>query len=297
MRGASFLVGTGLLALALVGSGNGTAEAQAPAAWVPGERMADTMARLMDTVRTVSDKTPYGYDRGVCFMAGFFLPGDTGTFKRRLLKGEKYAFLAAGESAAQGIHLEVENDQFNLVVSKDHRGAAQPVIQFTAPFTGTYTMRARLVRAARGSFCAVAVLRHGGFDVPVRNLAVATAGLLKECKGVDARTKEPVTFLATPGQWAIHGAVLRQGEDYNVTGIQLGTGIRAFLARADNNASDIDLWVNDESGNNLGKDVLRDARPIVALKAVRRPSHGMRVKNVESRGPSLVLSAILVVGR
>jgi hypothetical protein len=297
MRGTKWLV-AGVLALVVVGASTGQARAQAPMRWVPGERMTEALTRLMGTVRDVSNKGPYGYDRGVCLMAGFFSEGQTGTFKRHLVKGQQYAFFAAGESSARGIHLEVENDEYRLVVSKDQRGAAQPVIQFTAPFTGTYTMRARLVNATHASFVGVAVLRRGGFNVPVVNLAEATAGLIEEGKRVDAGTNAPVTFLATPGQWAVHGAVLDEGESYTVTGIQLGgMGRRVFLARGDDNATDIDLWAFDERGNEIGKDVLVNARPIVDIFALFRPSHGMKVKNVRSRGRSLVLSAILVVGR
>jgi hypothetical protein len=285
----------GVLALALLAATTSSVEAQARPRWVPGERMTDAMTKMMATVRAVSDKTTFGYDNGVCLMAAFVPEKGKVAFNRQLVKDQRYAILAVGEGSVQDLDLEVVDDR-GRVVASDTKADPEAVVIFRAPATGTYTLRLHLFKARSASFCAVAVLREGGYDVPVRNLTDAASGLIAEGTRLhESKRGRSVTFLDTPNQWAVYGSVLKPGEDVRITGLQFGVGERALLAAGDTNSTDIDLWLEDENGKNLDSDTDPDARPKINLFAKHRPSHGMRVKNVAARGPALVLSAILQV--
>jgi hypothetical protein len=272
----------------------GATPAGAAEQWGPGKHMTQAVGRVMGSVRLASNISDYGYDNGICIMAAFLRPGATVAFNRPLERGERYMILGGGDDDVEDLDIEVL-DSSGDVVAKDDKVDAAPVVEFTAPRSGQYTIRQRLYKASVGCFCVVAVLRKGGFDVPIRNLVSASSRLIAFCNAVDRNTSGSVAFHDADNQWAIYGSILRQGEDTTITNITLGGGQRCLLAAGDENSSDIDLFVLDSDGDVIGQDTDADATPIVKHKARAGASYGLRVKNVKAGGATLVLAAILKV--
>jgi len=158
-----------------------------------------------------------------------------------------------------------------------------------------YTIRQKLYKAQVGCFCVVAVLRKGGYDVPVRNLVTATVKLIALCNAIDENTKGTVRYHDHANQWAIYGSILKKGEESSITKMSMGAGLRVLAAVGDENASDIDLFFLDEDGDVIARDEKPDATPIVSLRTRATQSYGLRVKNMEARGATLVLTAVLQI--
>ncbi|MCS7022029.1 MAG: hypothetical protein NZU63_09400 [Gemmataceae bacterium] len=209
--------------------------------WGPGERMSQAVGRIMAAVRILSDISTYGYDDGISFLAFFLKYRATVSFERTFNQGSKYVILGSGDENVEDLDIEIL-DSNGRTVALDTKDDAMPIVEFSPRQTGAYTIRLNLFKASRSSFCAAAILRKGGFDVPIRNLVVATTRLIALCNVIDRYTSDQVTFFDGNNQWALYGAVLRRGEDTTITNIHLGNGKRIFLAAADENARDIDLF-------------------------------------------------------
>jgi len=277
----------------LAASHNPTPAAQAHV-WGPGKYMNQAVDRVVGAVKYISEKTEYGYDNDICILAAFLQPKGKVAINRTFQAGQKYAIIGAGDTDVEDLDLEVLDSSGKLVV-KDDKDDAIPVVTFRAPKTGSYTIRQHLYKAKRGSFCCIAILREGGWDVPVKNLSVASDRLTRLCNAYDKNTPKTVKFLDQPNQWSLYGSVVRKGETYTVTNINLGVGKRVMMSAGDAFATDIDLYILNEDGGVIHKDEDDDANPLISFQAKRRPSHGFRVKHVTGRGPSLILTTILDV--
>ena len=274
------------LLLATIAGGTEAAE------WKPGIGMTQAVGRVMGSVRRIGDNTSFGYDDGICIMAAFLRPGANIDFTRPLVGGQEYVILGGGDFDVEDLDIEIF-DPYGRPLTRDVLNDPAPIVRFFAPATGIYTLRQKLFKARTGSFCVVAVLRAGGFDVPVSNLLVATTNLIDFCTRVNQNRGGGVVFHDAENQWAIFGSVLRPNEATTITRLALGQGRRVIVAAGDNNAADIDLFVLDQAGNTVVKDDESDATPIADIQVHGVNSAGLRLHNVQSRGPALVLSAFL----
>jgi len=277
----------------LAGSHNSTTAAPAHE-WGPGKWMNQAVDRVVGAVKFVSDKTEYGYDNDICILAAFLAPKGKVAINRTFRAGQKYAIIGAGDNDVEDLDLEVVDSTGN-VIAKDDKADAIPVVTFRVPKTDTYTVRQHLYKAKRGSFCCIAVLREGGWDVPIRNLTAASEKLTRMCNIFDSKTPKTVKFLDQTNQWALYGSIARKGESFSITNLNLGAGKRVIMAAGDAQATDIDLYVLNEDNDVLHKDEDPDANPFISFQARRRPSHGIRVKHADGRGPSLILTTVLDV--
>jgi hypothetical protein len=165
------------------------------------------------------------------------------------------------------------------------------VVSFVATHTGKVTIRQTLYSAVRGSFCVATILRRGGWRVPRENLIKAAAGIISSANNVDQQVKGQVAFQAGPNQWALYGGLYRRGEEATISNVGMGSGRRVIVSAGDTTARDIDLFVG--VGNDEAKDVDNDANPLVDFTATNVNSATLRIKNVESNGPCLILTSIL----
>lgn len=259
--------------------------------WGPGVRMTESVARIMGSARTLSTRTDLGYDDNVSILSAFLLEGGDVRFNRTYEAGKRYVILGGGDSEARDVDIEVL-DASGEVVGRDTLTDAAPIVRFTPTVTGTYTLRLKLY-SGKPAFCTAAILREGGYTIPVGNLVDALHGLIARCNALDRNVRQRVTFHDTPNTWAMMGAVFSPGESQTVTKVNLGTGERVILSSGDSNTRDIDLFVLDESDSVRAKDDDEDATPVVSLTTRSASSSGLRVTNARSNGKSLILTAYL----
>jgi hypothetical protein len=262
------------------------------AEWGPGTYMLQAVGQLMSAILQISEKTEYGYDDGIAIMAAYLDPGETVAFIRTIERGQKYAVVGGGDNDVRDLDIEVTDEDGRMIAS-DTKDDNQPVVLFTASYSGKIVIRQKLFAAARGSFCVVAILRAGGWRVPKENLIKSAAGVISGANRVDQNVSGRVGFQSGQNQWAMYGGVFRRGDQIDITHVGLGTGRRVILAAGDTQSKDIDLYVS--VGNDEVKDVDPDANPIVDFTATNVSSATIRIKNADSIGPSLILTTILQI--
>lgn len=286
---------TGRLAASLLPTALLLAPGPRPAAaadWGPGNFMLQALGQMMGSVLEVSRETDYGYDDGISIMAAFLEPGATIDFVRTVQEGGSYAIAGGGDDDVRDLDLVIL-DGAGRPIASDTKSDNHPVVVFDAPYTGRVTIRVNLYAARSGSFCVASVLRRGGWNVPRENLIRSAVGIISAANYVDRNVKGAVAFQAGPNQWAMYGGVYRRGEQLEIINVGLGSGRRVFLAAGDTQARDIDLFVS--VGREEAHDTDPDANPIVDVEATNVSTATLRIHNVDSGGPCLILATILQV--
>ncbi len=269
--------------------------ARAASDWVPGSYMTQAISRVMSSVRKITEKTEYGLDDGsTCFIAAYLAEGAEAGQTMPLIGGRSYAFLGGGDDDVKDLDLFLKDSEGN-VVERDVATDANPVIVFTPREDGKYRLVMKLASdKVKGSYCAFAVLRDGGFDVPASNLVTSYATVIALCTSIDKKLG-PASFRTAEGEITLVGTILNEGETLTQRGIGLGDGRYAFCAGADGRANDIDLKLLDESDEVVETDTATDATPILLHE--QSGTMKLKITDVKSDGATLAIAAILKLGK
>jgi len=259
--------------------------------WTPGKYMNQAMVRVMASTRKVTEKTKYGLDdASSCFIGAYMLEGNLVTTRIPLEGGTEYAFLAGGDDDVKDLDLYVY-DADGDVVAKDEAKDSNPVVVFTPKESGKFKVVMKLVSTKdKGSFCAYATLRAGGFDVPTSNLAGAWGKLLGMCQRVYDKLGW-AAFHDGDGELCLIGSIMTEGQTLTQGGIELEDRPYAFLGTADSQAQDIDIKLADTDGDIVAQDQESDATPVVLYSKGGKVA--LKLQDAKSKGPTLAMAAIV----
>lgn len=269
-----------------------TAPASAKEEWAPGKYLDQAMTRVIASVRKVTDKTAYGLDdQSSCFIGAYLEEGKSvGAATIPLTGGIEYAFMAGGDDDVNDLDLELR-DSDGEVVAKDVATDSNPVVVFTPKEDGKYKVVMKLVSTkAKGSFVAYALLRKGGYDVPIKNLQTAWAALLGMCEKINDKLGW-AAFHDGDDELCVIGSIMKEGETLSQGGIDLADRPYAFVGAADGQATDIDISVVDGDGDVLAKDTENDAIPIVLYS--KGGTVKVKLSDVKSKGATLAMVAVV----
>lgn len=263
----------------------------APGEFHPGVPMTAAIARVLGGAVAAERKTNLGFDRGVTFMGALLRPKAFINWRMQLEAGTRYAFLGGGDNNAVDVDLAVI-DGTGQVLARDQLADAKPVVDFTPTQTGVYVVRMTLAQAPHPSFCALAILRQGGFTVPIKNMTQALQKIM--AAGRLASQRATVRFHEEPNQWALFGAVLKPGDTTPISGIQLEARQHVFVAAGDAGAKILDMALLDARGNLVKKDDKPDSVAVLVTRTAGA-TYQVALTNVEAPGPTLVAAIILDV--
>jgi hypothetical protein len=267
-----------------------------PNEWVPGKRFQESATRVLGTIEKGTRENPYGYVNGICFLSAFLHTGREAKFYREFEAGVPYLLAGGGDNGTKDLDLYII-DQDGQVVAKDELTDNFPVVRFTPTRSARYIIRMVMHDAGpNGGFGSVGILRRNGIEVPVRNQAAALAGLIDEANKVDRLVPETVLFSSGEGQWAVYGSILAGGADMTINSLTPGRGTRYWVCGADDTADDVDLYLYDRNDRLIKKDERIDPpRPRLTYQTAADEAYGVRIRNVQSRRPSLILVGTLTL--
>ncbi|MEL7266339.1 MAG: hypothetical protein AAFP69_16220, partial [Planctomycetota bacterium] len=131
--------------------------------WGPGEAMAQSMLINLALGRAASEKGSLGFS-DTCYLGAFLSPGNNSYMTMTLEGGRLYAFVGATDVDAD-LDILIERESGGIV-AKDTKTDNVPIVTFTPPSTGLYTVRLKLYSADQARFCGMMLLQDGGWTVP-----------------------------------------------------------------------------------------------------------------------------------
>ena len=261
--------------------------------WGPGDSLKQSMIRLLASASVIVQNSDYGFME-TAYLGAFLQPGSFSFLTMTLSEDEEYAFLGAGNQKNMDLDIVVEDEQGNSVVH-DVKDNDAPVVIFSPPRTGRYHLKLKLFRSKNACFCGMVLLKKNGWNVPVKNLDVAMNNMLRQSELI--ASQRPTKFADVPGEWSVVGVIIKPGESAGFQDIQLGTGRRAFTSGGDTVCRDIDLAAFEDGASRkiLDADLDGDATPLVQFDAFAAKRYSMIVKNVNSNGGCLIMTALLEI--
>jgi len=234
-------------------------------------------------VLTTQSASSQGLDSEWALGACMVKPNGTATFTRTFQGGTTYDIIADGTEEALDIDLYVQDTTGRTLVS-DTRSNKQAQVSFRPSRTGTYRVVVKLASAYASAMCNVFFInRDDGWYVPLTNVANALTRHL-----AFALTIEALGY--TPDLIRLYGWVMRPGEERTLNLDGLARKTLLAVARGDNFATDIDLYVR-RGGLLLDYDENYDATPICVFTGSPTTT-SVTVKYVSGTGASLILLGI-----
>jgi len=234
-------------------------------------------------VLTTQPASSQGLDPEWAIGASMITPNGTATYTRTFQGGTTYDIIADGTEEALDIDLYVQDTTGRTLVS-DTRSNKQARVSFRPSRTGTYRVVVKLASAYRAALCSVLFFNQDdGWYVPSNNTAMALARHLAFALTIDA-------LGYTPNIVRFYGWVMRPGEErtMDISGLERKTLLA--VARGDNFATDIDLYVR-RGGLLLDYDEDYDATPTCVFTGSPTTT-SVTVKYVSGTGASLILLGI-----
>ncbi|BCM92919.1 hypothetical protein IAD21_04803 [Abditibacteriota bacterium] len=287
------------LVLALIGGAIlslGTpSQAQAPSN-LSGQQLAlnragEALERVVTSAKKVNGKLGYGFYESGCVFGVMLRPGASTSETFGLNAGQSYVFIGGGDKSARNVDV-ILSDSSGKVVKKDTEQDAAPFVLFKPTRTGRYKMSLRLSSARSGTaFCAVTVLRKGGYDVPLDRLvqavtkAAVAAGLI--FRGVNGGR-----FNQDSDTWALYGAVLKPKQSISSDPKHYRTANRGFVGVGDDRVKDLDLLLLNSKRQLVAADTKNGAGAALAYKTIQG-NYSVGLVNNSSTGPALVMAILM----
>jgi len=270
-----------------------TAHAQGSTRQLPSQQLALTKAgealdHVVLTAKKVNQKLGYGFYEGGCVFGVMLRPGNSTSESFSLNVGQSFVFIGGGDNSTRNVDILVRDSAGNIV-GKDTEADASPFVLFKPKRSGRYTMSVKLTSSRNGTaFCAITVLRKGGYDVPIERIgqAVAKAAVLSALvfRGVNGGR-----FNQDQNNWALFGAVLPPKGSISNDPKPLRSAHRVFMGVGDNNIQDLDVVLLDAHQKPVAADTKNGQAAALAFTTSQK-SYSVGLLNNSSNGPSLVMA-------
>lgn len=263
----------------------------AQAQWTAGENLKTAMAVTLAKGQVLSDRSDYGYVDGICFLGAFLAEGKQAGITYTLNAGTEYIFVGGAGSNVTDLDISVYNSAGTRLAS-DILTDANPVASFTPTRTGSYTIYLKLYSTrSTGDFCALALMKKGGYTVSTSRLSSAINRL--HSVGANVNSNYGARMHDVEGQWCFWGGVVTSGNDISMTNLKLGSEQHVLVAAGDSSVDDIDMILSD--GTSQYSDNESDSTPVVIHRSYSYKTYSLKVKNYQSSGRALVVAAILTI--
>lgn len=263
--------------------------------WPIGSYMEGVMATMSATGDAVlAQHSDFGYKEGISFLGAYMGEKQSATWSFNVKSGVQYIIFGQGDQDVADLDIFI-TDSKSKAIAEDSEVDNSPVVVFTAKETGTYNLELELFDSSGvGSFCGVAILQQGGWQIPADNVLAA---ITKSLMFADAMVGQGLTidYFNLPGSWCVYGGAVEQGKDLGITGLNLGSSNLIAFASGDDNSQDTDLALLSSDGKKtLAEDT--DVSEVSAIQYVTDAKARYRIKmlNQASDSPIFIATSLFV---
>lgn len=277
----------------------GDALARGATDWNPGKYMAQAVDLVVNAAHNLEAKSDFGFDGDAACVMGAYMPqGREITMSRPFEAGKEYVIVGGGSEGTVDLDLGLAKPEGGFVAS-DTDDDATPVVKFTVPKSGTYTLHVALQKAqSGGAFAAVAIMKKGGWAIPTNHLTASFQRALRGAGGasdlVHKRLNAAGLVFHTADDWSFYSIVLKPGESMQYNGHDLPGPVSVVLSAGDDALTSADMWVTDSTtSKEVGRDTEPDQNPVVVVRPEKGHAYSVAVRNIKSSGPSLITTLVL----
>jgi hypothetical protein len=276
----------------------------APAAdgsWAPGKFMIQAVGRVADAAKNIEAKSNIGFDVDhACLLGAYLMKGKSIDIVQSFKAGRQYVLLGGGSDNAIDVDLGILDSNNKLIIA-DTDDDPSPMVKFKPVKDGNYTIRLALEKSkSNGNFVALAIMHEGGYNIPTKNFVASIGRAIMNANAVSKKVgaKGMDLVFHEQGNWALYGTVLKPGEVSTFGGLTLVTDPTIALAGADEDGTNIDLFIKDQRASKVvAKDDDPDATPAVLVSPEAGKMYSLSVANAAKTGTTMATALLLDVKR
>lgn len=228
----------------------------------PSTLLAEAFAACALGSKMFNDDSGFGFKPGMSVLGAYLDPGESVKFQSTLSPSQLYIFTAGGADPNGDIDIAIlDEDERVLCVDQDESQSAG--VSLDVGPNGA-TVLYRLTNAGpRPTFaCMAALVNQNGWNIHMANLnnVIGKVGLME-----DYFTSNNFAFFDSPNQWCLYGGVIQENTGIQAKQITFPRGSHIAMGFGDNQASNLDLFANNQDGDWLAKDEEADPSPTIAL--------------------------------
>lgn len=264
--------------------------------WRPGHHMGLALQKTLSFAQYFEEATTFGFDDRTISVLGGFLDDEGLSISRPLVGGRQYAVFATA-SADVDIDLAILDGAGNPV-ALDNEDDAQPLVSFTPPQDGVYSLLVAPGKKGTQVFAAVGVMvEEGGYRVAPELLqrvyqGLLDAGGLASRKVAEGGAGAGLHFHAGQREWSLMGTFMEPGSSISISDVHL-QGPSVVLSTAHDAACDLDLEVRDRNGH-VWADRENDSAPLVVVDT-QNAGAPVDMELTYKRGDQPTLGATLIL--
>lgn len=278
--------------------------ASSPAAdstWAPGKFMIQAVGRVADAAKNIEAKSNIGFDVDhACLLGAYLAKGKSIDIVQSFKAGRQYVLIGGGSDNAIDVDLGVLDSNNKLLIA-DTDDDPTPMVKFKPLKDGNYTIRLALEKSkSSGNFVALAIMHEGGYTIPTKSFVASIGRAIMNANAVSKKVSAKGMDLVfhEQGNWALYGTVLKPQEVSTFGGLSLVTDPTIALAGADEDGTNIDLFIKDQRASKVvAKDDDPDATPAVLVTPEAGKMYSLSVANAAKAGTTMATALLLDVNK
>ncbi|PHI20786.1 hypothetical protein CEQ90_05335 [Lewinellaceae bacterium SD302] len=260
--------------------------------WSPGEYMRQATDNVFEKASLMNALSEFSFSDELCLAGAILEVGATIALDVELKKGEAYTLIGGGDDDVVDLDLYVVDNNGEIVAS-DIEDDNTPIPDFTAAYTGRYSIRMQLISGqAPTSFVSLALLTTSGESITEEEFGKISTAFFEGGETLH-QVSSGVKWHDLTNQWCLLGASLNDGQSWSMENLHLGDGEHYLYASGSDNSDNIDLSLKNVDGIISAVDEEPDEFPIMELNSSNSERYELTVTNTKSNGRSFIMIGIL----
>ncbi|MEM1358299.1 MAG: glycosyltransferase N-terminal domain-containing protein [Bacteroidota bacterium] len=227
----------------------------------------------------------------LCLAAASLRTGKTISLEVALRANLSYTFLASAESESYDIDLYLR-DQKGQVLASDDAKDGTPIVEYTVESDGIYQLQLHAVSGPTAhSFLGISLLCGSGGSIYESNFRATSNDFFTH--GKETLTRKGASWESGNHQWSIFGFFLDEEEGVTLRGLRPGHGRHTFLAVAEPNIQELNLYLANQQQRIVAQTFSTSAHPVLPYSASAEDRLDLRVQVDKSRKPGFMLLGII----
>lgn len=268
-----------------------TLSAQEAEGWSPGEYLRQATDNVFEKSSLMNALSEFSFSEEL-FLAGAVLEvGATIALDIELKEDQAYTFIGGGDEDIADLDLYIV-DKDGEIVASDTEDDDTPIPDFTASYTGRFSIRLQLVSGqAASSFVSLSILSTTGQSITEEAFGQISDAFYSKGLSIHQMTTG-VKWHDVNNQWCLMAANLSGGQSWDFDNLHLGEGQHYFYAINDKSNNGIDLMLKNRNGKAVGIDRQLNDFPILEIKSSPSEQYFLSVDN-KSANRSFIMIGIL----
>lgn len=260
--------------------------------WAPATYMQQATSNTFEKASLMNALSEFSIGNNLAMAGAIIKVGSTIALDIELEEGKQYTFIGGGDEDVYDLDMYIV-DLNGDVVCSDTEDDDTPIPDFTAAYTGRYSLRMQLISGeAPTSFVSFMIMTTTGNTIPDEEYETISNNFYESGTTLNS-VSDGIRWHDLENQWCLFGLMLDNQKSWELENLRLGSEEHYLFAVGGEQSTNIDLTLSDRKGAQLASDTEADAYPILDTDTSDADRYTLNIKNVSSNGPTFIMVGIV----